>query len=82
MKKLSVWEKLTTKVGILESIDLTFGGAGNQIMRINGVRYATWLDFKEWPPIGARVRHKPYKDGDSRLGNMLATEILEILPNA
>ena len=58
---LSFWQKLFTRTGILESIDLTFGGAGNQVMTIDGVGYATWIDYKEWPPIGSKVRHKPYK---------------------
>jgi len=67
------------KEGIVESIDLTFGGAGNQNMRIDGIVYATWIDFKQWPPIGARVRHRPYKDDYGSGEKLLATRILKIL---
>ena len=68
------------KVGIVKSIDLTFGGAGNQVMVIDDQQYATWLDYKEWPKIGSKVRHKPYTKGDGRGRTMLCTDILEVLP--
>lgn len=69
-------QNLFVKSGVIESINLTYGGAGNQIMRINGVNYATWIDVRKWPKIGERVRHKPYKTRDGRGGDLLATEIL------
>ncbi len=49
------------KTGEVQKIDLTFGGAGNQVMTINGINYATWIDYKQWPKIGTIVNHKPYK---------------------
>jgi len=52
------------KYGTLEKIDLTFGGAGNQIMTIDGLQYATWIDYKKWPKIGERVRYTVYSEYD------------------
>lgn len=62
--------------GVVASIDLTFGGLGNQNMVIDGERYATWIDHTKWPKIGQTVTHEPYvvlMDGRS----ILSTRILE-----
>ena len=76
----SRWDKINEfftgkKVGCLQKIDLTFGGAGNQFMTINGKRYATWIDYKEWPRFGDLVIHQPY-----RSHGMRCTKILEVHP--
>ena len=65
-----------TKIGVVESIDLTFGGAGNQVMSISGTSYATWIDYKQWPKIGSRVTHQPYWTHDGRGNKLLATRII------
>ena len=64
------------KQGVLSKIDLTFGGAGNQVMTIDGKNYATWIDYKSWPPIGATVLHEPYRQSDGRGNLLLATKII------
>lgn len=71
---------LFTRKGVVESIDLTFGSRGNQWMVIDGKRYATWIDFSQWPKIGSTVRHRPYKDTYYSFGayqTMLCTTIVE-----
>jgi hypothetical protein len=74
-KKLLAWLR-GYHTGVVESIDLTFGGAGNQVMRIDGVNYATWIDYRQWPKIGETVRHCPYVD--RMMGReMLATRIVQ-----
>jgi hypothetical protein len=64
------------KTGKLQAIDLTFGGAGNQLMTINNIQYATWVDYTEWPKIGATVLHEPYNARDGRGGWLRATKII------
>jgi hypothetical protein len=64
------------KTGAVQKIDLTWGGAGNQVMTIDGVNYATWIDYKEWPKIGEVVKHKPYKEY-YRGRKMLCTKIIK-----
>lgn len=53
------------KVGTLESVKFTQGGAGNQWTTIDGVRYATWWDIRskniETLEPGAKVVYRPYK---------------------
>lgn len=66
------------RIGKLESIDLTWGGAGNQVMKIDGIQYATWIDYKKWPVVGSVVTHKPYRRGDGRGNMMLCTRILDL----
>lgn len=34
------------KTGIVEKIEFTSGGAGNQWTTIDGVKYATWWDLR------------------------------------
>jgi len=63
--------------GRVQKIRLTFGGAGNQIMTINGVDYATWIDYKEWPELGSIVEHKPYSQS-YRNWMMECTKILNV----
>lgn len=65
------------KRGRLQKIRLTFGGAGNQIMTINGVDYATWIDYKEWPALGSIIEHKPYTE-QYRNWPMECTKILDV----
>lgn len=36
-----------TKTGKVENIEFTRGGFGNQWTTIDGVRYATWWDYRE-----------------------------------
>lgn len=62
------------KTGKVEKIDLTWGGAGNQVMTIDGVEYATWVDYTRWPKIGGVVTHRPYKEW-YRGEQMLCTRI-------
>lgn len=64
------------KQGKLTKIDLTWGGAGNQVMTIDGKNYATWIDYKSWPPVGAIVLHEPYRQSDGRGNMLLATRII------
>ncbi|MDQ2632370.1 MAG: hypothetical protein M3Y78_01390 [Pseudomonadota bacterium] len=47
--------------GIVEKIDFTIGGAGNQWTTINGVRYATYWDIrtKDWK-VGDRVEFEAF----------------------
>lgn len=47
----------TMKVGIVERVEFTSGGAGNLWTTIEGVTYATWWDAREadWK-VGDRVR--------------------------
>ena len=54
-------KQASTLVGKVEKIDFTSGGAGNQWTTINGVRYATWWDFKQGVRTGRVVHHRPYK---------------------
>lgn len=70
---------LFLKTGVVQSIDLTFGGAGNQIMRINDVKYATWIDYRKWPKVGDKVRHRPYRTSDGCGNDIIATKIMERL---
>ena len=63
------------RIGKLESIDLTWGGAGNQLMKIDGIKYATWVDYTQWPKIGDVVTHRPYKRW-YRDGQMLCTNLI------
>lgn len=34
------------KTGVVETVQYTYGGAGNQWTTIDGVRYATWWDIR------------------------------------
>lgn len=45
------------KTGVVEKVEFTQGGAGNQWTTIGGVRYATWWDIrtKDWK-VGDEVR--------------------------
>ena len=56
---------MTAKVGTLDSIAFTQGGAGNQWTTIDGVRYATWWDIRspmiETTKPGATVVYEPYR---------------------
>lgn len=62
--------------GTVENIELTFGGAGNQIITIDGVKYAMWLDYTEFPKLGEKVMHEPYMS--TRYGKrMFCTRILK-----
>lgn len=38
------------RTGVVQDVEFTSGGAGNQWTTIDGVRYATWWDFntKNW----------------------------------
>jgi hypothetical protein len=47
------------KTGIVEKVEFTMGGAGNQWTTIAGVKYATWWDAREtdWK-VGDRVRYE------------------------
>lgn len=51
----------TDQTGAIETIDYTFGGAGNQWTTIDGVRYATYWDIRtrDWK-IGDRVSFQSY----------------------
>ena len=51
------------KTGIVEKIEFTSGGAGNQWTTIDGVKYATWWDLrtKDWK-VGDRVTFRAYRD--------------------
>lgn len=69
-----MWPFRTTKIGELTKIELTFGSKGHQLMTIDGEVYATWINYTNWPSIGSKVKHRPYKS----LG-MQCTEILEVL---
>lgn len=52
---------MTMKTGIVEEIDFTSGGAGNQWTTIDGVRYATYWDIrtKDWK-VGDAVDFRVY----------------------
>ena len=58
------------RTGVLEKIDLTWGGDGNQVMTISGYEYATWVDYQAWPKVGETVRFTVYKSR-SKYGNTL-----------
>ena len=49
------------KVGTVQKIEFTQGGAGNQWTTIDGVKYATWWDIrtKNWS-VGDAVNYKTY----------------------
>jgi len=65
------------KIGTVEKISLTFGSAGHQVVLIDGINYAMWMDWKEFPKNGTVVRHKPYLMS-YRNGAMLCTTILSV----
>lgn len=46
------------KIGTIEKIEFTSGGAGNQWTTIDGVVYATWWDFKQGVRLGSRVEYE------------------------
>lgn len=53
---------MTRKIGVVENIEFTHGGAGNQWTTISGVTYATWwlaqrIDWK----IGDTVEFRQYR---------------------
>ena len=52
---------MTRKIGTVEKIDFTSGGAGNQWTTIDGTRYATWWDIrtKDWR-LGDAVSFEAY----------------------
>jgi hypothetical protein len=64
-------------MGKLEKIDLTFGGAGNQVMTIDGVQYATWIDYSKWPKIGEEVTFYVYHSQDGRGRLLKAANIVQ-----
>lgn len=49
------------KTGVVQAIEYTSGGAGNQWTTIDGVRYATWWDIRntDWR-VGDRVTFREY----------------------
>ena len=53
---------MTTKTGTVDSVAFTQGGAGNQWTTIDGVKYATWWDFRtrDWK-VGDTVSFRPYR---------------------
>lgn len=57
--------------GVLEKIELTFGSRGHQLMTIDGVQYATWIDYKQWPKIGDTVSFQTYRE----YGMLCATDM-------
>jgi hypothetical protein len=66
------------KTGTVENISLTFGSAGHQVVVIDGINYAMWMDWKEFPKYGTVVKHKPYHKLH-RNGTMLCTTILNVV---
>ena len=48
------------KTGILENIEFTWGSHGHQITTISGERYATWMDYSEFPARGTEVKFTVY----------------------
>lgn len=46
--------------GKVEDIQFTSGGAGNQFTTIDGVKYATYWDFRQGVREGVWVWHQPY----------------------
>ena len=69
------------KTGIVENVQFTQGGAGNQWTTIDGVKYATWWDIrtKNWK-VGDQVSFTAYEasifDGQSKVPH--ATNISKI----
>lgn len=49
------------KVGVVESIEYTSGGAGNQWTTIDGEKYATYWEFSQGVRKGAVVVYHAYK---------------------
>jgi hypothetical protein len=76
------WLFPTEKVGTLTDIALTWGGKGNQVCTIDGVKYATWMDYKEFPPIGAVVTHRPYREFGMLCTRIDKNEALNLNPNS
>lgn len=63
----------TIATGTVEKVEFTEGSAGNQWTTIDGKRYATWWDAREFGvKPGARVKFRPYK---SRLWSTDAQKI-------
>lgn len=54
--------KIGNLTGVVEKVDFTTGGAGNQWTTINGVRYATWwnINTKDWT-CGDAVAFEAYE---------------------
>ncbi|MDP2618607.1 MAG: hypothetical protein Q8P46_00280 [Hyphomicrobiales bacterium] len=47
---------------MVEKIQYTNGGAGNQWTTIDGVRYATWFAWgPNEPTVGEPTRYQPYR---------------------
>jgi len=70
----------SVREGVLEKIDLTFGGAGNQVMTIDGYEYATWIDYKKWPKIGEKIKFEVYTSYDGRGNQLRCAELLKDEP--
>lgn len=69
-----LWQILYTykiRDGVVENLRLTFGLFGHQVLTINGVGYATWMSWEDFPKVGDVVTHHPF----SKHG-MLCTTIL------
>ena len=52
---------MKSRIGTIEKIKFTSGGAGNQWTTIDGTRYATWWSFGDGVKVGAEVEYQPYR---------------------
>lgn len=58
--------------GVVEKVDFTYGGAGNQWTTIDGEKFATWWDFRtaDWKvgdEVTFEVYHRPLWSGMSSI---------------
>jgi hypothetical protein len=58
------------KMGIVEKIEYTHGGFGNQYTTIDGKEYITYWDFAEGVDVGAKVEFTEQEDGVITFGNL------------
>lgn len=58
------------KTGMVEEIEYTFDGFGNQVTTIDGKRYITYWDFSDGVEVGAKVEFTEREDANIRFGNV------------
>jgi hypothetical protein len=58
------------KTGIVEKIEFTIGGLGNQYTTIDCVKYITYWDFADGVKVGARVEFTEEENGVVQFGNL------------
>lgn len=76
-----------TKIGTVESIAFTSGGAGNQWTTIDGVRYATYWDCRQGAgkdiKVGATVEYRTSLEalwsGQTKIPH---ADVLRVIPRA